>query len=106
MQDKDVRRPIIDPLLLALKSRRVLVALSALLIGTLTLAVPELSHVQAELLVLVITLAMAVIGGYSIEDAAAAARQQPPVEATDLRGLLREVLMEVLADNRREDVEF
>jgi len=75
MENKLERIPIIDPLLLALKSRRVLVALSALLVGLLLLAVPELEAIRGELLTLVISLALAVIGGYSVEDAARAARQ-------------------------------
>lgn len=95
--NKGTRRPLIDPLLLALKSRRVLVAVAALLVGIITLAVPELEAVRGELLTLLITLALAVIGGYSIEDAARAARQRDTA-ATDaeLRRLIREVVASVL----------
>ena len=97
MLDKDKRRLIIDPLLLALKSRRVIVALVTLLVGILTLAVPELSAVRGELLTLLITLALAVIGGYSVEDAARAARQTDPAKTeAELRQLVREVIDGVL----------
>lgn len=85
--DKSLRRPVLDPLLLALKSRRVMVALCALVVGVLTLAVPSLQPVQGEILTLIITLALALIGGYSVEDAARAAREraaQPPQEMPDL----------------------
>lgn len=97
MQSKDTRRPIIDPLVLALKSRRVLVALVTLLVGVVVLAVPELAAVQDEILVLLVTLALAVIGGYSVEDAASAARQQEVTFSEDsLRELLREVVNSLL----------
>lgn len=89
---KAARCPLIDPLLLALKSRRVIVAVAALVVGALTLAVPELNAVRAELLTLVMTLALALIGGYSIEDAAEAARGRPAeIDEADLRRLLRDL---------------
>src|SRR5574341_1049753 len=92
MTDKSERRPVIDPLLLALKSRRVMVALAALLIGALTQAVPELAAVRGELLTLVVTLALAIIGGYSIEDAATAGRERAALPPEDIRELVRAVL--------------
>lgn len=91
-EDKNQRRPVIDPLLLALKSRRVVVALSALLVGLLVLAVPELQPVRGELLTLVITLALALIGGYTVEDAARAGRDRAAASPDDLRDLVRDVL--------------
>jgi hypothetical protein len=91
-EDKSLRRPIIDPLLLALKSRRVLVALCTLVIGVLVMAVPEIQPVRGELLTLLITLALAVIGGYSLEDAAHAGRDNSAVSSEDLRGLIKDAL--------------
>lgn len=99
IRDITQRRAIVDPLLLALKSRRVIVALCALLVGVLVLAVPELDAVRGELLVLLITLALAVIGGYSVEDAAHAAREHTStVSDADLRDLLYEVLDELIEE--------
>lgn len=92
--DTPQRRPLIDPLLLALRSRRVLVALAALLAGLLVAALPELAAVRAELLTLLITLALALIGGYSVEDAARAARTSTPPD--ELREQMREVLQGML----------
>lgn len=92
MQDKSQRRPVIDPLLLALKSRRVLVALAALIIGLVALAVPEIEPVRGELLTLLATLALAVIGGYSIEDAARAGREAATSTPEDIRELVKAVL--------------
>ena len=91
-EDKSLRRPVIDPLLLALKSRRVVVALSALIVGLLVLAVPELQPVRGELLTLVITLALAVIGGYTVEDAAKAGRDRAATPPDDLRDLIKDLL--------------
>src|SRR5690349_18941380 len=91
-EDKSLRRPLIDPVILALKSRRVVVALSALIVGLLVIAVPELQPVRGELLTLVITLALAVIGGYTVEDAAKAGRDRSAAQPDDLRDLIKEVL--------------
>ncbi len=91
-EDKSLRRPVIDPLLLALKSRRVVVALSALIVGLLVLAVPELQPVRGELLTLVITLSLAVIGGYTVEDAAKAGRDRATTSPDDLRDLVKDLL--------------
>lgn len=106
--DKARRRPLIDPLLLALKSRRVIVALCALAVGLLVAVVPELEAVRGELLTLLITLALAVIAGYSVEDAACAARRRDPLlDEADTRRLIREVidglLDERLLDERPRD---
>lgn len=98
MIDKDNRFPIIDPILLALKSRRVIVALVALIVGLIVLAVPELAAVQGEVLVLLITLALAVIGGYSIEDAASAARIDTATLDDDMRERLK-ALIDALLDS-------
>lgn len=92
-ENKIERRPVIDPVLLALKSRRVIVALAALIVGLLTLALPELQPVRSELLTLVITLALAVIGGYTVEDAAHAARDRAAAPPQDLRDTIKEVLV-------------
>lgn len=90
MLDKSQRRPIIDPLLEVLKSRRVLIALASLLVGVLLMAVPELYPLRGELLVLVISLALALIGGYSVEDAVSLAKQQP--QSPELKEQIRAVI--------------
>jgi hypothetical protein len=88
--DKAARRPLIDPLLLALKSRRVLVALASLAAGLLVAAIPELAAIRGELLTLLVALALGLIGGYSLEDAAVAGRTAPP--AQELREALKDAL--------------
>jgi hypothetical protein len=93
---KSHRRPIIDPLLLALKSRRVLIAVAALLVGLLMSVLPELEPARDELLMLLITLALALIGGYSIEDAASAGRERASQQNQELRRLVKDVIGEVI----------
>ncbi|MEL6307348.1 MAG: hypothetical protein AAFV98_00665 [Chloroflexota bacterium] len=79
--DKMARRVVIDPLLALLKSRRVLIALIALLVGMLMQIVPALAPLESELMILLVSLALALIGGYSLEDAVIAARQTPNDQA-------------------------
>jgi len=90
LEDKARRRPLVDPLLLALKSRRVLIAMSALVVSILIGLLPGLATVHEELLTVVIALALALIGGYSLEDAALAARraasQQPSPQTEHMTG--------------------
>lgn len=91
-EDKSLRRPVIDPLLMALKSRRVIVAISALLVSLLVMAVPELQPLRGEILTLVITMALAVIGGYTVEEAARAGRERTMMPDEELRQLIKDVL--------------
>jgi hypothetical protein len=104
MLDKSKRRPIIDPLLEVLKSRRVLIALASLLVGVILLAVPELSPLRGELLVLVISLSLALIGGYSVEDAVSLAKQQtkPADMKEQIRGVIDAMIEESLAELEQE----
>ena len=98
MNDKNNRRPVIDPFILMLKSRRVLVALSALFVGIIIILIPELDTLRHELMTLVIALSLALIGGYSVEDAAANAHQQTPPD--NVKDLIREVVDSVLDEVR------
>lgn len=76
-----------------LRSRRVIVAFTTFALAVLMTALPELSEVQGELLIVLLTLALALIGGYSVEEAATIARQQPSLAVNeDLRHLVREAI--------------
>jgi hypothetical protein len=97
MLDKSKRRPIIDPLLEVMKSRRVLIALASLLVGVILLAVPELSPLRGELLVLVISLSLALIGGYSVEDAVSLAKQQ--TKPADIKEQIRSVIEAMIEES-------
>jgi len=79
--------PVLGPILAMLRSRKFIIALAVLLISLLTMAIPSLEEVRGELLTLLITLGLALIGGITIEDAAAKGREAaaapavPPAEA-------------------------
>ena len=95
----DPRIPIVTPILAALRSRKVLVAIAAVVTSLILSAVPELEPVRGEILTGVTTLALAVIGGIAVEDAAAAGRErgQQPVKPTreEVRELINELLNEL-----------
>ena len=86
--------PSLTPLRRLLQSRRVLVALAALIGRHSGSGFPELEAVRGEFLTLVMTLALALIGGYSVEDAATAARQTHSSEA--LREQVKDVLNSIV----------
>ena len=75
MQNKENRRVLIDPILLVLKSRRVIIALVSLVLSIAVLAVPSLEPLHSDLLVLLTSLALILIGGLSVEDAVIASKQ-------------------------------
>jgi hypothetical protein len=102
MLDKSQRRPIIDPIVLALKSRRVIIALAALLVGLLVAAVPDLGPLRGELITLVTALALALIGGYSVEDAARLSRDRSALPPETLRELVKDALDGLIDEIRVE----
>lgn len=77
MENKQNRKILIDPLLMILKSRRVLIAIASLIVALIVMTVPELESLHNELLILVISLSLSLIGGLSLEDAVFAAKQTP-----------------------------
>lgn len=92
LETKAVRTPVLDPLILALKSRRVIVALFTILVSLLVLAVPELAHVRNEILTIVLTLALSLIAGLSWEDAATAGRGKAGEPAKSVRDEVLELI--------------
>jgi len=102
MDNKDQRRVLIDPLLMILKSRRVLIALVSLIMGVVIMVVPQLAAFHSEILTLVLALALTLIGGLSIEDAAHAARQAPT--ETDIHQQV-EAAMDAIIDAAFDEME-
>ncbi|GAB1422531.1 hypothetical protein MASR2M15_27650 [Anaerolineales bacterium] len=68
---------LLSPLQKILKSKRVMVALSSLILALLLSLFPELASIQEELKLLILTLALALIGGYSLHDAVQSSRKDP-----------------------------
>jgi hypothetical protein len=96
MTERHLRRPVIDPLLMALKSRRVIVALSALVVSVLVMAEPRLVPIRQEMLTLVVTLSLAIIGGYTVEEAVRAGRERAEIPNEKLRQLIKDLLAELI----------
>jgi hypothetical protein len=96
---KENRTPILDPILLALRSRRVIIAAVSLVVALVVAFVPELAQVQDALIIVIGTIAVALIGGISWEDAATAgrARAQQPLGQPDAeaRALVVSILTEL-----------
>ncbi len=93
-------QPPSNRLLQALTSRRVIVAEAALIVGLLILLVPSLAPLRGEILTLIVTLALAVVGSYSLEDAARAGRNGEVLNGDELRELIEEVVSLIAEQNR------
>lgn len=96
-----------ERLLRALTSRRVVMALVTLLIGILTLAVPDLQPLHDELLVIVVSLALVLISGMDAHEAARIGREQAEKANEDLqyrvKHLLNELIDEVLEARKEQN---
>ncbi|MBI1259903.1 MAG: hypothetical protein GC204_20740 [Chloroflexi bacterium] len=95
-------RPLITPLIALLKSRKVIVSLSALLMNFVVAALPDLQPFRGELMTVITGLALGLIGGIAYEDAARAGRDAgslPPMSNADLIKLLLSDLIDSISTN-------
>jgi Na+/proline symporter len=92
------RIPVLDPILIALRSRRVIIAIISIVVALLVAYAPQLAAVQDALIVLVGTLALALIGGLSWEDAARLSRDraEQPLGTPDTA--LRDAILAILQE--------
>lgn len=93
----DTRIPILTPLLSLARSRKVLVALVAIIMSLLVAAVPTLEAVRGELFVIFVTLALVLVGGITVEDAVKVGREESTAPARPTNDYVRE-LIEALVD--------
>lgn len=93
MTKKKSQRQVKNRLLKVLKSRQMVIAASTIVVALLILAIPELKAVREELLTLIITLALAAIGSYTVQDTTERERS-----LTVPREELREMVEDVLSD--------
>lgn len=92
----------VTPILLLLKSRKVIVSLSALLLNLLIVAVPELAPLRGELMTVITALALALIGGIAYEDGARTARGAaalPPQPSAEIIKSLFGDLVDTVSEN-------
>jgi hypothetical protein len=95
--------PILTPIGLLLKSRKVIVSLCALALNLAVAAVPEIAPYRGELLTVITGLALALIGGIAYEDAAKAGREAaslPPKTDAELLRTLLDSLIDEVSTNR------
>jgi len=96
----------LERLVQALTSRRVVVAGAALIVGILTLYIPELESVRDELLILIVTLSLMLIGGFSLDEAARIGRERAEQSDEELREkvkqLLEEIIDELMIEEQKE----
>jgi hypothetical protein len=91
------RSHISHRLLRVFKSRQMVIAVSTLVVGLLVVAVPDLKPIREELLTLIITLALAAIGSYTVHETASAERQ-PYIPREELRELVEDVLSDMVEE--------
>ena len=95
-------KPIISPILLLLKSRKVIVSLCALALNLLVTAVPQIAPFRSELMTIITGLALALIGGIAYEDAAKAGQNagaQPVQTDAELIKMLLGDLIDSVGEN-------
>lgn len=90
--------PIIEPFRRLLRSRRFTTSIVAVIVAVVVSLVPGLAEVNTELFVLIATLALALVTGYSWEDATAAAQQNTALADTSLREAVRDAVSVAIAD--------
>ncbi len=94
--DSSRRVPVLDPIVIALRSRRVIIAIVSIVVALLVAHAPQLAAVQDALIVLIGTLALALIGGLTWEDAARLSRSRAEQPAGTPDSALREVVLAIL----------
>ncbi len=84
--------PIVEPFRRLLRSRRFVTAVVAVGVVGVTSLIPGLLLVGTELYVVVSTVAVALIGGYSWEDSARTARERTDLNDLNLRSAVQDAV--------------
>jgi len=91
---------LIQPITKLLKSKRFIVFVIALVANVLVARFPELGSFRNEIIYMVTSLALVLIGGYSLEDAVTAYKAEAPlVPATQeeiVKGIADEIVKEIV----------
>ena len=88
-----------DRLRSVITSRRLFIALCALLVGLLVIAIPQLQTIQSELLIVVLSLGLTLFGRARRRDGSKAACSDCDPLPRDPRDMLFEFIMEALDDD-------
>lgn len=97
--------PVVEPFRRLLRSRRFVTAIVAVgVVGAASL-VPGLEVVQNELYVVVTTVAVALIGGYSLEDSVRTARERTDLNDLNVRNAIQDAVFVAVNEIEFEDIE-
>lgn len=88
--------PVLGPLMALLRSRKVMIALVALIAGVLVAVVPKLQPVEAEMIVLITLVASVLIGGTAAENVAQLRSDAVVKSALPTETLIRDAVQSVL----------
>lgn len=90
--------PVIEPFRRLLRSRRFTTAITSVLVSTLASFVPGLESISTELFVVINASGLALIAGYSWEDASTAARVESDAANATLREAVRDAVIVAISD--------
>ena len=90
--------PLVEPFSRLLRSRRFTTAVIAIVVSAVVSLFPGLEEIRTELFIAVNTGALALITGYSWEDASTAARQNSDLAGSDLREAIRDAVFIAIDD--------
>ncbi len=93
--------PLVEPFSRLLRSRRFTTAVIAVVVSAVVSLFPGLEEIRTELFIAVNTGALALITGYSWEDASTASRQDSDLAESNLREAIRDAVFTAI-----DDVEF
>ena len=102
---KSSRPTVKERLVRVFLSRRVITALAAVLVGVITLLVPQVQPIRDELLILIVTVSLALIGGFSLDEAARIGKERAGQDEEQLRELIKELLTELFEEMMHEEKE-
>jgi hypothetical protein len=85
--------PVIEPFRRLLRSRRFTTAIVAVLVSIAVSLIPGLEEVNTELFVVISTVALTLIGGYSWQDATATAKARDTLAGAELRDSIIEAVI-------------
>jgi hypothetical protein len=91
------KRVVASHIVKLLKSRQMVIAVSTLFVSLLVLALPDLKPIREELLTFIITLALAIIGGYTLQENGQSGDKQN-IEREELRELVEDVLQDMASE--------
>ena len=102
---KSSRQTVKERLVSVFLSRRVITALAAVLVGVITLLVPQVQAIRDELLIRIVPVSLALIGGSSLDEPPRIGKERAGQDEEQLRELIKELLTELFEEMMHEEKE-